>query len=292
MTKFSSFKGQQLITESWRAFLVEEQPVGQQQAPAQQQAQTQQAPAQQQPQLDVRKPADIKNMILAKARGKAGSAGPDQITKQNIEKNNKVLASTRSITQPLQAAQVILQLFNQLSPEDQAEAAKAAQQILQTKPQQQQQNTQQVQKESLIKEDLTISALQALGGGDLTKGLQRIGTGAFLGAIAIGLAQAASGDFQSASATALKTIVNGMQKLYSSNNIADLGNIIGSVVDVAGKRDSEESSMYEGAHLDDGTLVCEACLEELLESQRTIIQEAKYQGRTVTLNKPTAGDVK
>jgi hypothetical protein len=33
-------------------------------------------------------------------------------------------------------------------------------------------------------------------------------------------------------------------------------------------------------------------LEELLENQRTIIQEAKYQGRTVTLNKPTAGDVK
>lgn len=54
----------------------------------------------------------------------------------------------------------------------------------------------------------------------------------------------------------------------------------------------EEPSIYEGAHLDDGTLVCEACLEELLESQRTIIEEAKYQGRTVTLNKPTKGDVK
>ncbi len=51
-------------------------------------------------------------------------------------------------------------------------------------------------------------------------------------------------------------------------------------------------SIYHGAHLDDGTLVCEACLQELLESQRTIIQEAKYQGRTVTLNKPTKGDVK
>jgi hypothetical protein len=53
-----------------------------------------------------------------------------------------------------------------------------------------------------------------------------------------------------------------------------------------------KESIYEGAHLDDGTLVCEACLEELLENQRTIIQEAKYQGRTVTLNKPTKGDVK
>lgn len=54
----------------------------------------------------------------------------------------------------------------------------------------------------------------------------------------------------------------------------------------------EEASEYEGAHLDDGTLVCEACLEELLEGHTEVIQEAKYQGRTVTLNKPTKGDVK
>ena len=40
---------------------------------------------------------------------------------------------------------------------------------------------------------------------------------------------------------------------------------------------TEEPSEYEGAHLDDGTLVCEACLEELLESEREVIQEAKYQ---------------
>jgi hypothetical protein len=33
-------------------------------------------------------------------------------------------------------------------------------------------------------------------------------------------------------------------------------------------------------------------LQELLESDRNIIQEAKYQGRTVTLNKPMKGDVK
>ena len=55
---------------------------------------------------------------------------------------------------------------------------------------------------------------------------------------------------------------------------------------------SEEPSEYEGAHLDDGTLVCEACLQELLEGHREVIQEAKYQGRTVTLNKPMKGDVK
>ena len=51
-------------------------------------------------------------------------------------------------------------------------------------------------------------------------------------------------------------------------------------------------SVYDNPHLDDGTLVCEACLQELLENQRTVIQEAKYHGRTVSLNKPTRGDVK
>jgi hypothetical protein len=49
---------------------------------------------------------------------------------------------------------------------------------------------------------------------------------------------------------------------------------------------SDEPSEFEGAELDDGTPVCPACLEEVLYSERTIIQEAKYQGRTVTLNKP------
>ena len=53
-----------------------------------------------------------------------------------------------------------------------------------------------------------------------------------------------------------------------------------------------EETEYDNATLEDGTLVCPACLEELLESDRTLIQEAKYQGKTVTLNKPMKGDVK
>jgi len=54
----------------------------------------------------------------------------------------------------------------------------------------------------------------------------------------------------------------------------------------------EEQTIYDDAVLEDGTLVCAGCLEELLESERTVIQEAKYQGRSVTLNKPMKGDVK
>lgn len=55
---------------------------------------------------------------------------------------------------------------------------------------------------------------------------------------------------------------------------------------------SDELSEFYGAELEDGTPVCPACLEEILYSERNIIQEAKYQGRTVTLNKPMKGDVK
>jgi len=53
-----------------------------------------------------------------------------------------------------------------------------------------------------------------------------------------------------------------------------------------------EETEYDNAILEDGTLVCGGCLQELLENDRAVIQEAKYQGKTVTLNKPMKGDVK
>jgi hypothetical protein len=53
-----------------------------------------------------------------------------------------------------------------------------------------------------------------------------------------------------------------------------------------------EESIYDDARLDDGTLVCPECLQELIENDTGILQEAKYQGKTVTLNKPMKGDVK
>jgi len=53
---------------------------------------------------------------------------------------------------------------------------------------------------------------------------------------------------------------------------------------------------FRGASLDDGTLVCEACLFEQLQEASCgcpdLVTEAKYRGRTVKLNKPTRGDVK
>ena len=47
------------------------------------------------------------------------------------------------------------------------------------------------------------------------------------------------------------------------------------------------------AHLEDGTLVCEACLyEDLTCGCPDKLEEAKYQGRSVPLGKPMRGDVK
>jgi len=50
------------------------------------------------------------------------------------------------------------------------------------------------------------------------------------------------------------------------------------------------------ASLEDGTPVCAACLHELLDEASCdcpdLVYEAEYQGRKVTLNKPTRGDVK
>jgi hypothetical protein len=53
---------------------------------------------------------------------------------------------------------------------------------------------------------------------------------------------------------------------------------------------------FKGATLEEGGLVCEGCLFEMLQEASCgcpdLVGEAEYQGRKVTLNKPTRGDVK
>jgi len=54
--------------------------------------------------------------------------------------------------------------------------------------------------------------------------------------------------------------------------------------------------VFRGASMDDGALVCEACLFEQLQEASCgcpdLVMEAEYQGRKVKLNKPMRGDVK
>lgn len=75
--------------------------------------------------------------------------------------------------------------------------------------------------------------------------------------------------------------------IYNMNNINEFKLIVENFNDYI-----QEETEYDNASLEDGTPVCPACLQELLESQSTVIQEAKYHGKTVTLNKPMKGDVK
>ena len=54
--------------------------------------------------------------------------------------------------------------------------------------------------------------------------------------------------------------------------------------------------IFKGATLDEGGLVCEACLFETLQEASCgcpdMLEEAEYRGRKVKLNKPMRGDVK
>lgn len=53
---------------------------------------------------------------------------------------------------------------------------------------------------------------------------------------------------------------------------------------------------FHGATLEEGDMVCEACLFEMLQEAScgcpNLQQEAEYRGRKVKLNKPMRGDVK
>jgi hypothetical protein len=53
---------------------------------------------------------------------------------------------------------------------------------------------------------------------------------------------------------------------------------------------------FHGATLEEGDMVCEGCLFEMLQEASCgcpdLQQEAEYQGRKVKLNKPMRGDVK
>lgn len=145
--------------------------------------------------------------------------------------------------------------------------------------------------------NLTVKILEALGNGSVEAGLAKFGgasaTIALCGII-LGLIASAVQTANPAIVGEIAQLIPLLAKTNTLGNAKDLAGIIeaSSKIAPAAQQVMTESTEYDDAHLDDGTLVCAGCLQELLESQRTIIQEAKYQGRTVTLNKPMKGDVK
>ncbi len=145
--------------------------------------------------------------------------------------------------------------------------------------------------------DFTVKILKALGNDSVEAGLAKFGgasaTIALCGII-LGLIASA---VQTANPAIIGEIAQLIPLLAKTNTLGNAKGLAGilqasSEIAPAAQQAITENTEYDDAHLDDGTLVCAGCLQELLESQRTIIQEAKYQGRTVTLNKPMKGDVK
>ena len=79
-------------------------------------------------------------------------------------------------------------------------------------------------------------------------------------------------------------------------NKSDLKLVIQEELDIVLKEETLLELLGEGASLDDGTPVCEACLFETIGPALCgcpdLIPEAEYRGRKVKLNKPMRGDVK
>jgi hypothetical protein len=293
--KFSSFQNQQLLVEGWRNYLNEQQQVPQQ---PQQPAAT---PIQQ---------------ITNAANAKITQPGPDKETLSNLL---AIARNPRNLIALMKGGGAkLVDAFNQikqiLTGDDFGEASKIAIQII-------------TALRSIIKEQKAVGVgkiptpgplgqavgkageaaaegyvyteriLKLLGNGSVEAGLAKFGGATatiVLCGIILGLIASA---IQTANPSMIAEITQLVSLLAKTNQLAnakDLSRILVSAAEVAttAEKAITENTEYDDAHLDDGTLVCAGCLQELLESQRTIIQEAKYQGRTVTLNKPMKGDVK
>jgi len=136
-----------------------------------------------------------------------------------------------------------------------------------------------------------IKGLASIGSGDPLKGMKILSGGPFVIGMAMALADIASGQH----AKGVTDIANNIFGLVRTMNTDDLGKILDLQMDaISESKDSISliERQLQNATLDDGTPVCPACLLEIIELTSGILFEAKYQGRTVSLNKPMKGDVK
>jgi len=279
MSKYSSFKTQQLLVEGWRTFMIEQQPINQQ---SQQVAK---------PQLT---PQNIKQSIVDLARQPVKEKGPNQQTKKMFN-DPKILAQLQQLVKSGKIVDAINFFKQNVTGDDFIEIAqietqieKAASSSVKEQKMMRGKSSRPIASAIEAASGLAEKGLTTLGGGDIVKGLNKFaGYSAFTvlsGMILANLLQAAT----TKNPASLKDAIELIPHLKNSLTLSNSGQLAQFIQDTGQQMTSQiaENTQYHGAHLDDGTLVCEACLEELLESQRTIIQEAKYQGRTVTLNKP------
>lgn len=295
MTKFSSFQNQQLLMEGWRNYLNEQQQAA---------AQPVKTPAQQ---------------LMDAANAQIKQPGPNKDTLNNLlmlvrNPRNLIALINRGGASLLNAFNEIKKM---LTGDDFNEAAKIANLIVSVGSKLNEQSAVGVGKtpsktpkpgtlgQAVGKAgdaaaqgfDATEKILKLLGNGSVEAGLARFSgvtaTIALCGII-LGLIASAVQTKNPSIIGEIAQLIPLLDKTRSLSSATDLNKIFVTTADVSqtAQQAITENTEYDDAVLDDGTLVCAGCLQELLESQRTIIQEAKYQGRTVTLNKPMKGDVK
>lgn len=294
MAKFSSFQNQQLLVEGWRNYLNEQQQV------PQQSQQVTKTPAQQ---------------LTDAANVQIKQPGPTDETKNNLL---ALIKAPKNLINLIKlGGNNLIQAFNQikgmLKGDDFNEAAKIADLIVKAAPRTKvneqsglgkQKNPGVLGKavsntgEAALKGfENTEKILSVIGGGNVEAGLAKFSgvtaTIALCGII-IGLIASAVQTNNPSMVSEIAQLIPLLAKTSQLANAKDLAGILVSANQAtsAAVEAVTENTEYDDAVLDDGTLVCAGCLQELLESQRTIIQEAKYQGRTVQLNKPMKGDVK
>jgi len=291
MSKYSSYKQQQLLTEAWRSFvIVEQQPISSEKQVDSPKPETKEQTPQQK--------------IVSLSKQKITQAGPSQETKKIFSDTaflNKLAALAKS--NPLQAVETILNsLSSSNGDKTNDDAIELSQFVVNFNSKLQSNKTSNLQELMRGKKARPIASavnaasgfiensLTKLGNGDIEQGIKKfsgISAFAFLsGVVVTNLLRAKQGDM-----SALKDAIEQIPNLKASLNLANTGQVAQFFTDVSSNMQNETTE-YDNAVLEDGTLVCAGCLEELLESERTIIQEAKYQGRSVTLNKPMKGDVK
>jgi hypothetical protein len=174
-------------------------------------------------QLDVRNPNSILPLMKKYSKMPSGSPGPDQITKQNLAKDEtkKLIASLPSTkTNPTQAFISLFNIFNSvLSEEDKAEVAQALERLQQAASE----TTSQVKENLGVKAYLTFQdTLSKIGGGSEAKGIAKFGNGALIMAITAGIFCFMNGDAGTAGG-----IVAAIPKLISSSKSSDILGIIG-----------------------------------------------------------------
>jgi len=265
----------QLIVENWRRFVVEQTQPQQQMNPLQ--------------------------VVQSFARQIVTNRGPSEETKKAIN-NTEIARQLLAFIKKNDFNGAVDYLFKDVLYDDDPKEVSIVANTIIDASKQSQSTTQPAVKEAkrpgpIFQTTAAIASLAErgltnLGGGDLNVGLKKFSNNSativLCGMILANLVSA----YQTKDASAIQDILELVPQLRQSLSFTNPTQLINVIKPVSQTNTMQESTEYNDAHLDDGTLVCAGCLQELLESQRTIIQEAKYQGRTVQLNKPMKGDVK